>query len=91
MALAVTQQWRWIFGFPAAVSLLLFLHLLCVIRNESPKFYLMKNDEDRAIDSIAKIYQTNSGEESEAISTYLKSTMQKETSRVSFCEAFCTN
>jgi hypothetical protein len=51
----------------------------------------MKNDEDKAADSIAKIYHTSTGEETEQISTYLKSTIQKETSRVTFCEAFCTN
>ena len=75
IALATTTRWRWIFGFPFPLSVLIFFYLLWGFRCESPKFYLMKNDEIGAHISISKIYSTSCVEEIKAIATYLKTTI----------------
>jgi len=38
--------WMYIFGFPIVVQLLLLLQMFCVIRTESPKFLLLKDDPE---------------------------------------------
>jgi len=49
--------WRLLFGFPVIVLGLLTLHLLLVIRTESPKFYLSKDGTaHKALPVIELIY-----------------------------------
>ena len=53
-----STSWRYIFGFAFVVLALGLLGLLLVVRYDSPKFYLLKGNEDRAVKAIHTIYDT---------------------------------
>lgn len=66
----------------AALLILVFL-----VKLESPKYYLMADDEDRALQSIRRIYHRD--EDPEAVLRYLKNFSAQEQDSVTIKQALC--
>lgn len=49
---ADNTSWRWIFGFAYIWIAIGMVGFLCIVRLDTPKFYISQNDEDNAIKSI---------------------------------------
>ena len=49
-------MWRYIVGFPIGLYSLVIVLLLTVVRTEGPKFYIAKDEKEKAIEAIHKIY-----------------------------------
>lgn len=58
-ALASTEAWRIIFGFPMLLSALVLISFLLFFKYDSPKFYLSVGDEDSARKAISLLYDTS--------------------------------
>ena len=76
--LVASDMWRFIYGFPGILYLLMVVLMLTVVRHDSPKYSLVKGKKDNCIAVIHQIYKTGGNEElAEEITQFISSTVQK--------------
>ena len=51
-ALIESDVWKYIFAFPIVLYLIMIALLLTVVQHESPKFYIINNEREKAIEVI---------------------------------------
>ena len=55
---AETNVWRFMFGFSFVTTAIGLIGFLFCVRTDSPKFYIIKKQEDEALQAIKTIYDT---------------------------------
>jgi MFS family permease len=85
------QNWRWPLAANLFVNVFLLLSLVYVIRCDSPKFYLQRNDDDRTREAISKIYRADFVWQVDEIYKYMSRSICTLTTSQTFWEAFVTD
>ena len=62
-ALVSSDMWRFIYGFPAVLYLVMIVLLLTVVRHDSPKYSLVMGKKENCIAVINQIYKTGGNRE----------------------------
>ena len=62
-ALKESNMWLFIYGFPAALYLLMVILMLTVVRYDSPKYSLVTGKKENCIAVIHQIYKTGGSRE----------------------------
>ena len=60
--------WRYIFGFPLVPLVIALLVHFILIKHEPPKFYLMRDEDEKAEQVIKQIYHTETDDDAKLIS-----------------------
>ena len=85
-------MWRIIFGFPLPCYIFIAIVLLTVVNDDSPKFLLTQRKRDECLKVVKKIYHTEDDpDKASEISDFIQSTIQKQSTKVTYAEAFCTD
>lgn len=85
------KNWRWTLGANVFTDTILLLSMYFVIKCDSPKFYLQRNDEDRTREAIRQIYKADFDWQVEEIYKYMLRTQCMLTTSQTFWEAFVTD
>ena len=87
-----SNMWYFIFAFNFVFYGIMVTLLLSVVRFDSPKYSIVKNKMNDCISVIHQIYKTGDNVElAEEIKDFISSTIQKQSTSVTYKEAFCSD
>ena len=87
-ALKANTSYYIIFALPGIFWAISIILMLTIIRHDTPKFYMMQGEDEKAISVIHKIYKTDDNDaQAQRILRFFKNTGTKETSNVTVKEA----
>ena len=91
-ALKASDMWLFIYAFPLVWYIAMAALLFTVVRLDSPKYSLVVDKKSQCIAVIHRIYKTGGSEEmAEEIAAFISSTIQKQSTKVTYKEAFCSD
>ena len=90
--LEANESWRVIFGLPILTYTLILIALVFLIPYDSPKYYVASGQQEEAVKSIHRMYNTGGSEENaRRIYNHVNENSATETLNVSLAEAFVTD